>query len=131
MNIYAIYLNLKQEDVEVIKIKESFSFQAAIFTSFWALYHKMWRILVATLIVNVIMMFLSDNGSYACIVLLMHLVITLIFGFFAPDLQEYELQTKGYVLKDIILAESEEEAEVNFFKHYQFFEPSLLNNNKN
>ncbi|EOB09677.1 HIT-like protein [Rickettsia prowazekii str. GvF12] len=54
MNIYAIYINSTQKNNNFIILEEGFSWIAALFSIFWALYHKMWIVVAITVIANII-----------------------------------------------------------------------------
>ncbi|WP_341756232.1 MULTISPECIES: DUF2628 domain-containing protein [unclassified Candidatus Tisiphia] len=113
MNIYSIYVNPQKKDNDFIIIKQGFSLFAALFNMFWALYHRMWIALIITLIISIAM----SNLGFAHFTFASRIAIMLIFGFFAADMREYDLQRKKYQLTEIILAKSEIEAELKFLKH--------------
>lgn len=116
MNIYVIYANSKQNNNKnennFVILKEGFSWSAALFSIFWAIYHKMWLLVIAiiitTMIVNVVniqwLMFISK------------FTIMLLFGFLATDIREMKLKYKNYQLRDIIIAKTEIEAELKFLE---------------
>ena len=54
MNIYTIYTNSTQKNNNFVVIEEGFSLVAAIFSIFWALYHKMWLVVAIAVIANII-----------------------------------------------------------------------------
>ncbi|MCC8417128.1 MAG: DUF2628 domain-containing protein [Rickettsia endosymbiont of Bryobia graminum] len=112
MNIYSIYVNPDKKDNNFILVKQGFSLFAAVFNIFWALYHRMWLALIITLILN-IAIFSVDSYNLSN---LTQIVIVLIFGFFGADMREYDLERKQYSLEDIILADSEIEAELKFLE---------------
>ncbi len=110
MNIYSIYLNPQKKDSDFITIKQGFSIFATFFSVFWALYHKMWLLLIVTLIFSIIILGLGYNQF----IYLGQITIILLYGFFSDDIREYDLQRKKYQLEDIILAKSQMEAELKF-----------------
>ena len=111
MNIYAIYTKPDQQDTNPLIIKQGFSLIAAIFSPLWALYNRMWRVTFLVLLFCFLSTFIKLEGNYLYLV---NLIIFLIFGFFASELKEYYALKNGYKLGDIILADSEEEAEVRY-----------------
>ena len=111
MNIYSVYADSSKKDKELILIKQGFSFIAGFFNFFWAMYHRMWSIAIFLLVIS---FFFSSSTSY--IAYCFNIAILFIFGFFASEIQEYYAMKKGYNLSDIILAASEEEAEVKYFE---------------
>lgn len=120
MNIYAVYINPDREDSHFILISKGFSFKAAILNLFWALYYKMWRVVFILLMVNILVFILQTNNIAGGVIALIHFATMAIFGFFTTELREYYLQQKGYQLQDIVLAQSELEAEVKFFTRKNF-----------
>ena len=114
MNIYAIYTNPNREDTPLIPIKAGFSFIAAILNFFWALYHRMWRVVFILLIINILVFIFQTNNIATSIIPVIHIATMAIFGFFTTELREYDIQRKGYQLQDIIYAPSELEAELKF-----------------
>ena len=112
MNIYSVYADSSKKDKELILIKQGFSFIAGFFNFFWAIYHRMWSIAIFLMMIS---FFLGSSGpSY--IAYCLNLAILFIFGFFASEIQEYYATKKGYNLSDVILASTEEEAEVKYFE---------------
>lgn len=112
MNIYSVYTDSSKKDNEVILIKQGFSFIAGFFNFFWALYHRMWLIAIFLMILSFVIS--ADGPSF--IAYCVNLVILFIFGFFASEIREYYAIKSGYNLSDIILASSEEEAEVKYIE---------------
>ncbi len=112
MNIYSIYVNPDKKDNNFVLVKQGFSLFAAVFNIFWALYHKMWLVLIITFILN-IATFSFDSHNLSNLI---QVIMALIFGFFGADMREYDLERKEYSLEDIILANSEVEAELKFLE---------------
>jgi hypothetical protein len=104
MKIYTIYCNNKLKDDRFIVLNEEFSFIAMFFNIFWALYYKMWKLLIVTLVIIITLFTLLQSK------LIVLIAISLIFGFFAEFFREYDLQNSNYKIADIILASSKEEA---------------------
>lgn len=112
MNIYSVYTDSSKKNNEPILIKQGFSFIASFFNFFWAIYHRMWLIAIFLMILNFVV---SVDGS-SFIAYCVNLAILFIFGFFASEIREYYAIKSGYSLSDIILASSEEEAEIKYIK---------------
>ena len=113
MNIYSIYVNLEKEGEPFISIQNGFSLTAAIFGFLWLLYHKVWNILLITTVIYTII-FLQNEKIANGIMSLLHIINIFVFGMFATDIREYNLEKKGYKLRDIILAPSIIESEIKF-----------------
>ncbi len=116
MNIYTIYLNSRKDNIEPVIVKDGFfSLTAAIFSLFWALHHKMWGVIIFMIFIHLSLPGLQEYTSFN-IVSFVQLLTILIFGFFASDLRDHYLQKQSYRLQDIVLSNSELEAELRFFK---------------
>jgi len=115
MNIYAIYINPEQKNNNFVVIEESFSWTAAILSVFWALYYKMWLPVVIAIIINIFATTISHE-----LALILKLIVMLIFGFFAADIRENYLKRNNYELKDIVVANSQIEAELRFLERNNY-----------
>ena len=112
MNIYSVYTDSSKKDNELILIKQGFSLIAGFFNFFWALYHRMWAIAIFLMILS----FIVSADGLSFIAYSISLAILFIFGFFASEIREYYAIKRGYSLSDIILAYSEEEAEIKYIQ---------------
>jgi len=111
MNIYSVYVNRTENNKNPILIPQGFSFIAGVFNALWAMYHKMWLVALFAIIISS----LANPAQPSYIVYGLNVGVLFIFGFFASDMREYYAQKKGFELDDIILAASEEEAEVRYY----------------
>ena len=111
MNIYSVYADSSKKGNNPILIKQGFSLAAGFFNCAWALYHRMWFIAFLTLGAN----FLISALDTSSIAYSMNIAILFLFGFFASELREHYAKRNGLELSDIILAQSEEEAEVKYY----------------
>ena len=112
MNIYSIYVNPQKKDNDFVLIKQGFSFSAAFFNIFWSLYHKIWLPPIVVLVFNILIVILKDDNY----TLIYSILTILVFGMFAVDIREYDLERKEYYLDDITLANSEIEAELKYLE---------------
>lgn len=110
MNIFSVYTKKDGDAIETTFVKQGFSFFAGVFTIFWSAYHKMWSVFLIAIVVNLILAVSGDN-DYG-----VSFLIFIFFAFFASDLREYYAKKRGYVLDDIIVAKSIEEAEMKYFE---------------
>jgi hypothetical protein len=111
MNIYCVYNDSSKNQDELIIVKEGFSIYAAVFNLLWALYHKMWLVVLIGIIVSLCAMPLEKLGLYY----LYDMTILLIFSFFASDIRGCYATRSGYVLADVVTALDEEEAELKYY----------------
>jgi hypothetical protein len=115
MNIYSVYVNPEQGNTSFISVKNGFSIAAMFFGVLWALYHKMWNIALPILAIHIFIMF-QDDVVIHTLKPTINILSSLIFGIFATDMREYNLEKNGYQLKDIIYASSQEDSEAKFMK---------------
>ncbi len=112
MNIYSIYVNPQKKDNDFVLIRQGFSFYAAIFNILWSLYHKILFLPIVVFLLSIFVFTLSGN-NYTFIT---SILTALIFGIFAVDIREYDLEKRKYYLDDIVLANSGIEAELKYLK---------------
>ena len=111
MNIYSVYTNNEKNNEDPILIRQGFSFIAGFLNVFWALYHKMWLLALFAIILNAI----ANHIQSTYIIYGLNVALLFIFGFFSSNMREYYAKKKGFKLDDIVLAQSEEEAEVRYY----------------
>ncbi len=111
MNIYSVYTDSTKKKNNPILIKQGFSLVAGIFNFFWAIYHKMW--LVASMIFIVALTI--GSATSLCLVYSVNVAILFLFGFFSSEIQEYYAVRRGFELSDIVLSQTEEEAELRYY----------------
>lgn len=111
MNIYSVYTDSSKKKRNPILIKQGFSFVAAIFNFFWAIYYKMWFIAGSTAILTLLL----GNIKSMYLAYSINIAILFLFGFFASEMREYYATRNGFELSDVLLAQSEEEAEVRYY----------------
>jgi hypothetical protein len=114
MKAFTIYTSTKDKN-DIIVLREGFCIEAFIFGPLWALYKKMWLIGIATIALHGILYNLTGYIPSFMIDFIGNLVL-LLYGFFAVDLMSYKLCKNSYNLEDIIIANSQEEAEINFLR---------------
>ena len=114
MNLYSIYSNEESKNLDLRIIKQGFSFWALVFNFFWAIYHKMWSLVVLFAVFNLLMFLFQTPENMVIIESIKYAVQIFVFGFFATELREFYARKRGMKLDDIILANSEEEAELKY-----------------
>ena len=114
MNLYSIYASCGDKNSDPVIIKQGFSPIAGVFNLFWAVYHRMWLVVILVMIANFIIISFREAEVISLIGNLKYIVQFLSFGFFATEIREYYARLRGMKLDDIILATSEEEAELKY-----------------
>jgi hypothetical protein len=106
-------------DREARFVREGFCWAAAVFSVFWALYHRLW---FAALMLAAIAAALALAQEFPDIdPLLVELAgvgVSLIFGFEANDIRRRALTRRGFAEAAIVSAASLGEAEQRFFDRH-------------
>ena len=116
MNIYCVYKDSRKNKDELLIVKQGFSIWASVFNIAWAIYHRMWWVVMIFLIFGLIAFPLEKLQLYY----IFDFAILFIFGFFAENMRDHYIVKKGFILSDIIAANNEEEAELKYYYKYQF-----------
>lgn len=111
MNIYCVYSDSEKNQDELLIVKQGFSIFASVFNVVWAIYHKMWLLVLIVGVMGIIAFPLEKMQLYY----IFDIAILFIFGFFADDFRNYYAKKKGYILSDIVIADSDEEAELKYY----------------
>jgi signal transduction histidine kinase len=111
MNIYSIYQNPQEQDINPIIIKQGFSLWAFIFNFAWAFYNRMWAFAILGLLGHFIIISNSSNVIASAV----NVAMLFVFGFLATEIEEYYANKKGFKLSDVVLAKDTEDAELKFF----------------
>ena len=114
MNLYSIYASCGDKNSDPVIIKQGFSPIAGVFNLFWAVYHRMWLVVILVMIANFIIISFRETEVISLIGNLKYIVQFFSFGFFATEIREYYARLRGMKLDVIILATSEEEAELKY-----------------
>ena len=110
MNLYSIYASKERKPLDLMIIKQGFSIRPLIFNFFWAIFHKMWLIVALFIAANfIVFSFYNTENTF-----IMDTIQFFVFGFFSAELREFYAKKQGMELDDIILARSEEEAELKY-----------------
>lgn len=114
MHLYSIYTGSENKNLDLMIIKQGFSFWALVFNFFWAVYHKMWLVAILIMVANFIVFSFQGAENISMIEYLKYTIQFFAFGVFATELREFYAKKQGMELDDIILASSEEEAELKY-----------------
>lgn len=118
MKFYSILHNTAKSDIDdkYIALSNQFCISAFMFGIIWLIYNNMWRVSA------VVLLFIMTIGYLESIAILNNVqgmifcfLISIYIGLEGNDLKTYTLQKHGYIMEDIIYANSEDEA---LFKYY-------------
>lgn len=111
--------NKADSDSVAIYVPEKFSWKACLFAPLWILYHKLWGTFVTyILFVFIIQELVSLEVLDSFSATIMYFGFAILFGFSAHDLFRESLKSQGYKLVDIIIASSEDEAELKYISYH-------------
>lgn len=119
MKTYTVLINLKSPKRQMVMLPESFTIWGFIFGVIWLFFSKQWLWGIVFLILNIIV---SQMGQSDLITTTTAAIITtglhLAVGFYGHDLIRKGFEKSGYLLDDVIVASSNQEAELKFLCRY-------------
>lgn len=121
MDTYTIYILYDKEgkSVDIQYIPEGWSFWGMLFGPLWLLYHALVRPLFFYFAVLILIAQLAEADVVAPIISsVMMLVLSILTGFFGRDYIRAKLVREGYKFDDVIIASSEEEAQLKYVTKY-------------
>ena len=100
-------------------VKEGFHLWAFVFGILWALYHRLWTMALIYLLCNIALGVLGEQlGMSDAGLGIMQLGFQAIMAYLADDFRRKSLKKQGYIIADIVTAESDLRAELRFFERY-------------
>lgn len=112
MKIFSIYEH-KSKKIEDLKVvKSGFAIIPAFFNFFWALYHRMWGVVLPIITITLAIQYYGSNK----IMDLFQYSQIILFFLFSEELLIYSFEKKGYELTDVIYASNQEEAIYKYLK---------------
>ncbi len=118
---FAVYVkkDSKSSFEDTIILKQRFNFFAFIFSTFWALYHRIWWLFFTMAAIEGLIFYETNlNPESVMIFRMIALSIQVWLGFEANDIRGKNLEKKGYILLDVVSAQDETEANRRFFDKY-------------
>lgn len=128
MRTYDVFLRPGRpaEDPDLILVKEGFSWPALFFPVIWLLWHRMWRGLIAYLVLGTAigaMIGLADAGEV--IEGLAAAGFAILVGLEAPDWRRAALLRQGYREVAVVRAADEDSGVARFLGGYRLGRPTL------
>jgi hypothetical protein len=116
MKFFRIYRKADQGMEEAIFVPEGFAWLAAFFAPLWAVYHRLWALLGAALLVEITLRLWQQHpeGAPAWVPVLAFGWAVLV-GLFAHDWRSATLEKKGYALVDVVAARNMAAAQQRYF----------------
>ena len=99
-------------------VKDGFSWPAFLLAVPWALWHRMWIIAAALVVVQVVLGILPGLAGFGEMAqAALSIGLALAIGFAGSDLRDGSLRARGYTAVDVVLAESRDMAERRFLEN--------------
>jgi Protein of unknown function (DUF2628) len=120
MATYAVYAR-PDDPLNAVFVAENFSWGAFVFTTFWALWNRMW-------IVAVVLFALLAMSSALPIPLqfVFSTCLSFLLGFHGNDLLGWSLARRGYAEIGLATGGNLEAAELNFYSDFDFAEKAQV-----
>ena len=118
MKFYSVYKKSKDLVEECILVKRGFSWASFFFGVLWALYKKLWDlVLIHILVLLVGKLAVMAYPSLSMYVITIILALQIIIAFYANNLLESKLARDGYKKIDLVAGYNEESALLRFFSN--------------
>lgn len=116
MKIFTIHLLKKEKEIdEVCFIEEGFSFTAFVFNIAWLFFHRLWLQAIMLFAILVLINELHSIGVFTKLIkILLSSAVCAYIGFAGRDFLRWRLYREGYEFKDVVVANSVDEAEYKY-----------------
>jgi hypothetical protein len=109
-------------------VRDGFHFWAAVFSVIWLIWHRLWLALFGWVILSLaVNIALAKLGVGSGTILMVDVVLALLFGFEAANLERWTLSRRKWRQLDIVVADDEEAAERRFFDRWTSRQRGLVN----
>lgn len=109
--LYTVHLRDDVNDEGLVLVKDGFSWPAFLISIPWALFHRMWDVALALVLVQVALVAIMGFAGLSEIQQsVMSLIVALAFGYSADELRRWNLSRRGYALEDVVLEQSPDRA---------------------
>ncbi len=116
MRLYTVQTRPWSATVDPVLVKEGFSWPAALFTVFWALWHGLW---VAAVVILVLITALGAGltlvGADAVSNAVVQVGFQAVLGFIGNDLRRRDLARRGLVGAGVVAGRRRTDAEFRYF----------------
>lgn len=116
--IYTVHIDpSKPNSVEkAVFVREGFNFFAFIFVILWALYHRMWLVVLGMAIMAGLFAWVEEAKVLDKVSLaILQLAFQAIIGFYGNDLRRWWLSRRGYIMTDVVVSDNELRAQQRYF----------------
>lgn len=106
-------------------VREGFAILALVFPMIWLLFHRMWLVLFAFILVAAIVnVGFVALGMSETIAGWATLAITLLFALNANDLRRWTLERRGFQFVGVVSGRNRDECEIRFFDGWDAIKPN-------
>lgn len=119
MKIYTVHIPANDQNAQekAVFLREGFNWMAFLFTGLWALYHRLWLLVLYIVLFNVALMSLEQEAIISSSgAITIQLGFQVLVGFHANDWLRAKLAKRGYIMADISAADSLLRAEQRYFE---------------
>lgn len=104
MKLYTVFIpqRANAQDAAVF-VKEGFNGYAFVFGIFWAIYHRIWKLVLLIVLFNAMMVYMGNRELFSPLSLaVMQAGFQAIIGLHANDWLRSKLKSRGYVFADMV-----------------------------
>ena len=114
MRIYTLH-KPKDPALEIVPVKEGFSWPAFVLSPVWALWHRLWFWAIGFAVVNIVLGWvLATAGGNELAQNTASLAMALIIGWSANDIRRRSLTKRGFEESAVLVADNKETAIARF-----------------
>ena len=117
MRVYTVHLRHRglNPDNDIVLVSEGFCWGACVLSLIWALWHRMWLVVLGLVIVSVVlnimvyMLGMDETTGY-----FLNIGIAILIGLVANDIRRWSLARLGFVDSGVALGDNQDDALARF-----------------
>ena len=117
MRVYTVHLRHRglNPDNDIVLVSEGFCWGACVLSLIWALWHRMWLVVLGLVIVSVVlnimvyMLGMDETTGY-----FLNVGIAILIGLVANDIRRWSLARLGFVDSGVALGDNQDDALARF-----------------
>ena len=117
MRVYTVHLRHRglNPDNDIVLVSEGFCWGACVLSLIWALWHRMWLVVLGLVIVSVVlnimvyMLGMDETTGY-----FLNIGIAILIGLVANDIRRWSLALLGFVDSGVALGDNQDDALARF-----------------
>ena len=109
--------NPNAEADATVFVREGFSWLALLSPMLWALYHRLWLVLLGFVVVVLVVNLVITAAGFPNVVnTIVSVAIHVLFAAEAQDFRRWTLTRRGYDVTSVVVAKNRDEAETRYFR---------------